>query len=57
MTNNDRAEDEVALLKKEVEYLKEKLNSVSESKLFRGCLESLFTILKLDYFAPDVLSG
>ena len=33
MTNNDNAEDEVALLKKEVEYLKQELNSVSESGL------------------------
>ncbi|MCD6455451.1 MAG: hypothetical protein J7K81_01480 [Methanophagales archaeon] len=35
MTNNDRTGDEVATLKKEVEYLKEKLNSVSESALSR----------------------
>lgn len=35
MANNDRTGDEVATLKKEVEYLKEKLNSVSESELLR----------------------
>jgi len=36
MINNERNEDEVALLKKEVEYLKEKLNSVSESERSRS---------------------
>lgn len=36
MINNDKAEDEVAVLKKEVEYLKEKLKSVSESELLRN---------------------
>ena len=35
MKNKDKAEDEVASLKKEVGYLKEKLNSVSESELSR----------------------
>ncbi|MGB2728756.1 MAG: hypothetical protein WBD09_09830 [Halobacteriota archaeon] len=37
MTNKDRTEDGgIAFLKKEVEYLKEKLNSVSESELSRN---------------------
>jgi hypothetical protein len=36
MINNERSEDEVTVLKKEVEYLKEKLNSVSESERSRG---------------------
>ncbi|MDI6886671.1 MAG: hypothetical protein QMD22_10125 [archaeon] len=35
MINNERSTDEVTLLKKEVEYLKEKLNSVSESERSR----------------------
>ena len=36
MTNNIRTEDEVAALKKEVEYLKEKLESISESERSRN---------------------
>lgn len=36
MTDKGKTEDEVATLKKEVEYLKEKLNSVSESELSRN---------------------
>jgi hypothetical protein len=44
MTNNDKTEDEVATLKKEVEYLKEKLNSVSESELLRNIETQKFKI-------------
>jgi len=36
MTNNDKAADEVTSLKKEVEYLKGKLDSVSKSELTRN---------------------